>query len=39
MLFRNLYKVTGQLIQFDHIHNAGFQGFLADMSGAQAHGK
>jgi len=33
ILFRNLFKVTGQLIQFDHIHHTGFQGILADMCG------
>jgi hypothetical protein len=39
MLFQNLFKVTGQLIQFHHIHHTGFQGILADMCGKQAHGK
>lgn len=38
MLFRNLFKVTGQLVQFHHIHKSGFEGVLADMCGKQAHG-
>jgi hypothetical protein len=38
MLFRNLHKVTGQLVQFQHIHRSGFQGVLGDMCGKQAHG-
>ncbi len=39
MLFRCLFKTTGQLIQFQHIHGTGFVGVLADMCGKQAHGK
>lgn len=38
MLFQNLFRVTGQLVQFHHIHGSGFQGVLGDMCGKQAHG-
>jgi len=34
-----LTKVTGALIQFEHIHGCGFRGCLGDMCGKQAHGK